>query len=205
MKKIVFIVLGWVFLWFSWAPATAQQTNQTTTRITGSLTSGTIDSQFFYINRISRTQDGMKLIRRNNLDLIQKNIADTLKRFRQEVALHQDSITGLSKEIIAYRDSINQTRQQLKEAQSKGETVSFLGMDIKEGLYHVVVWIIILALFVVCLVIMASMRRNTVLAREAKTNLSDLQNELDQQRKKSLEKEQKLMRQLQDEINKRNA
>src|SRR5690554_3207963 len=99
MKKIVFIVLGWVFLWFSWAPATAQQTNQTTTRITGSLTSGPIDSQFYYLNRISRTQDGMKLIRRPNLDLIQKNITDSLNSFRQELGAKKDSIAGLSIEV----------------------------------------------------------------------------------------------------------
>lgn len=202
MKKIVFVVLGWALLWFAWTPATAQQTR---TPITGSLTSGPIDSQFYYLNRISRTQDGMKLIRRPNLDLIQKNITDSLNSFRQELGAKKDSIAGLSIEVRRLNDSIGQARQQLAEAEAKGETISLLGMEFKTGVYQTVIWLIILGLVVFLIILMASMRRNSVIAKEARNNLSDLQNEFDLQRKKALEKEQKLMRRLQDELNKRNS
>lgn len=202
MKKIVFVVLGWALLWFAWTPATAQQTR---TPITGSLTSGPIDSQFYYLNRISRTQDGMKLIRRPNLDLIQKNITDSLNSFRQELGAKKDSIAGLSTEVRRLNDSIGQVRQQLATAEAKGETISLLGMEFKTGLYQTIVWLIILGLVIFLIILMASMRRNSVITKEARNNLNDLQNEFDLHRKKSLEKEQKLMRRLQDELNKRNS
>ena len=44
--------------------------------------------------------------------------------------------------------------------------------------------------------------KNNVITKEAKNNLIDVEQELDAHRKKSLEREQKLRRQLQDEINK---
>ena len=44
--------------------------------------------------------------------------------------------------------------------------------------------------------------KSNVLTKEAKSNLIEVEQEFEQHRKKTLEREQKLRRQLQDEINK---
>jgi hypothetical protein len=45
-------------------------------------------------------------------------------------------------------------------------------------------------------------RQSNVLTQEAKTKLADLEAEYEEHRRKSLEREQRISRQLQDEINK---
>src|SRR3546814_16772833 len=60
----------------------------TTTRVPpkGSLTSGTIDSQFVYLYAISRTQNGIEHVRRPNLEQIRKNVTDTIRLLTKEIA-----------------------------------------------------------------------------------------------------------------------
>src|SRR5690606_18881808 len=61
---------------------------QSTTRVPpkGSLTSGTIDSQFVYLYAISRTQNGIEHVRITNLEQIRKNVADSIQALTKEIA-----------------------------------------------------------------------------------------------------------------------
>lgn len=201
VKLLFFGVFGFVFT----LEAPAQVNTQTTSRSTGSLTSGTIDSQFIYLTRISKTQEEFKLVRRRNLDLIRQNVADSLQSYRNELANAEDRTHSLTQEVGALRDSLTKTHEQLEHTLAQEKTTNFFGARISTVTYHFIVWGIILLLIFVLAYSLIRMGQNNLTTREARSALESLQEEYDQLRKKSLEKEQKLMRQLQDEINKGNT
>ena len=200
MKHIGLIVCTWLLIVGSIQPVVAQNTISGNSQITGSL-----DSQFFHLNRISRSQDGFKLIRRPNIDLLRKNVLDSIQHYQTETLAKSEEITGLHTEITRLRDSLNNTNHELAQTQANRDPVHFMGIQMTETAYHLMVWAIILVLLIALLVIIFRTRQSQITAREAKQNIAVIQEEYDQFRKKSLEKEQKLKRQLQDEINKGNG
>lgn len=201
VKLLFFGVFGIVFT----LEAPAQVNTQTTSRSTGSLTSGTIDSQFIYLSRISKNQEDFKLVRRRNLDLIRQNVADSLQSYRNELANAEDRMHSLTQEVGELRDSLTHTHDQLDRTLALEKTTSIFGARVSTMTYHLIVWGIILLLIIVLAYSLIRMGQNNMTTREARSTLEGLQEEYDQHRKKSLEKEQKLMRQLQDEINKGNT
>jgi len=205
MKNFALFILLCVFGVVFSLESSAQATPQTTSSSTGSLTAGTIDSQFIYLNRISRTQEDFKLVRRRNLDQIRQNVVDSLHLLRHEAMESASQIAGLNQKVGGLQDSLRFTKNELDDALKLGKTTSFLGMQISSFTYHMLLWGIIILLIIILSYSFIRMTRNNMTTREAKNSLENLQVEFDQHRKKSLEKEQKLMRQLQDEINRGNA
>lgn len=205
MKYLTLLCLSCVF--FAIDPGKGHtQTNppQTSSR-SGSLHSGTIDSQFIYLNRISRNHEGFKLIRPANLATVRQNVADSLTAQRNRIYETEEQLAVLMQELNGQRDSLRQEREAVQRLTKEIDYITFLGMDLKKSTYHLIVWTVILLLAVILFVSLIRFQRGNAVSKQAREALDELQAQLDQHRKKSLEKEQKLKRQLQDEINKRNG
>ena len=82
------------------------------------------------------------------------------------------------------------------------DSMSFLGLPVSKGTYNFVLWTIIGALFLTLGLFIYKFRNSNILTQEAKQNLSELEVEYEDHRRRALEREQKISRQLQDEINK---
>lgn len=169
----------------------------------GSLTSGPIDSQFIYLTAISRSQDDLKLIRRVNLERVRQNVADSLADLRKQIVTISTSVDEQQIALASLSDSLAQVRQELESSQESKDNFAFLGMAMHKSTYSLLVWGIILLLAIVLTFYIYRFTQSHVVTRDTKKAIDELQVEFDQHRKKSMEKEQKLKRQLQDEINKR--
>ena len=75
-------------------------------------------------------------------------------------------------------------------------------MSLKKGTYNSILWGIISLLLIALSFFIFKFSNSYVVTKEAKDSLTDVENEFEHYKKKSIEKEQKLRRQLQDEINK---
>ena len=85
---------------------------------------------------------------------------------------------------------------------TKKNSISFLGIQLNKSTYTITVWSIILLLIIALFYFIYQYKNSFSILSEAKSNLSETEEELTIYKKKSLEREQKLRRQLQDEINK---
>lgn len=207
MSKLAYFLLFYVFIGGATLSADAQTTNQSApaSATRGSLTEGSLDSQFIYLNRISKTQEDFKLVRRRNLDLIRQNVLDTIKSIRVETSNLRLERDKLAQELQLISDSLTQTKATLEETLTEKKTLSFMGIRVSTITFNLIIIGIIVLLVALLAYSLFKLSHNNLTTREAKDALNSLQEEFDQHRKKSMEKEQKLMRQLQDEINKRNA
>ncbi len=171
-----------------------------------SLDGGTIDSQFEYIYKKSGNYraEGKRyeVVRTISLDKLKSNVIDTLNVFNKKIdelnatiAGHETTITGLNKKLA-------ETTNNLTSVTEEKDSMSFLGMLVSKITYNTILWSIIAGLLALTLFFMFKFRRSNVLTQEAKSNLAELETEYEDHRRRALEREQKISRQLQDEINK---
>lgn len=167
---------------------------------------GTLNEQFNNLNNLSRSQNAdFKLIRKTNLEIVRRNVLDSITHYRNEIATLKSNSSSSTGTINALRDSVTTLDTALQAEQHKTNSISFLGIDFAKGSYHTMVWSIIIVFVLAFLITLASFRKAKVDTNEFKKTSDQLQEELQALRKKSLEKEQQLKRQLLDEQMKRNT
>lgn len=169
----------------------------------GSLTSGTIDSQFIYLYAISKTQDGFEHVRQANLELIRKNVADTIRSLSRRIVELQTQQDNHQATVNNLTDSLQTLRSELEAAQLQKDSFSFAGISLRKGIYSLIMWGIVIILALTLVYYIYRFNQSNVVTKDTRKAIAELQAEFDQHRKRAMEKEQKLKRQLQDEINKR--
>ena len=159
-----------------------------------------IDLQLQNLYKTSSSYQEYKVIKKTRYRELQSNVLDSIAYFKDEITrknalikTHATSIDSISK--------INEaTDIQLNEAISQIDTIRFFGAELKKSRYSFVLFMIIFVLAILLIVFMYKFKNSNVLTKEAKSNLIEVEDELSSFRKKSLEREQKLRRKLQDEI-----
>jgi septal ring factor EnvC (AmiA/AmiB activator) len=171
-----------------------------------SLEEGPISSQFDYIAKRSGNYraDGVRyeVVRESNLFKLRENVLDTITAISKNIASLQTVIAEHETTITSLNKKLEETTRTLEEVSTEKDSMSFLGIAVSKGTYNFIVWTIIAALFLLFGMFVYKFRNSNQLTQEAKQNLSDLEREYEEHRRKALEREQKISRQLQDELNK---
>jgi septal ring factor EnvC (AmiA/AmiB activator) len=171
-----------------------------------SLDKGSVDSQFEFVFKKSGNYraDGKRyeVVRTISLDKLRANVMDTLSGFNTRAAELKATIAGHESTIASLEEKLEDTTNSLAAVTEEKDNMSFLGIDVSKGTYNAILWTIIASLLVLLLFFIYKFRNSNYLTQEAKTNLSELETEYEDHRRRALEREQKISRQLQDEINK---
>ena len=171
-----------------------------------SLDKGSVDSQFEFVFKKSGNYraDGKRyeVVRTISLDKLRANVMDTLSGFNTRVSELKATIAGHESTIGSLEKKLEDTTNSLAAVTEEKDNMSFLGIDVSKGTYNAILWTIIASLLVFLLFFIYKFRNSNYLTQEAKTNLSELETEYEDHRRRALEREQKISRQLQDEINK---
>ena len=171
-----------------------------------SLDGGTISSQFDYLYSASGNYraEGRRyeVVRTINLDKLRSNVLDTINLANSTAATLKATIAGHEATIASLNDQLKETTENLASVTEEKDSMSFFGANVSKGTYNFILWTIILGLLLLLLLFIYKFRRSNFLTQEAKVNLSDLESEYEDHRRRALEREQRISRQLQDEINK---
>lgn len=171
-----------------------------------SLDGGTIESQFEYIFKKSGNYNAegrrYEVVRAIDLDKLRKNVLDTLVAKRSKATELNATISRQEATIGSLNTKLEETTAQLNTVTEEKDSMSLFGALVSKATYNVVLWTIILGLLLLLLLFIYRFRRSNILTQEAKVKLSDLETEYEDHRRKALEREQRISRQLQDEINK---
>ena len=170
-----------------------------------SLDNGPIDSQFEFVYKKSGNyrSEGKKyeVVRTISLDKLRQNVLDTLSGFNKRAAELKATISGHESTIASLNKKLEETTNNLIGVTEEKDSMSFLGIMVSKGTYNGILWTVIASLLVLLLFFIYKFRNSNILTQEAKTNLSELETEYEDHRRRALEREQKISRQLQDEIN----
>ena len=171
-----------------------------------SLEEGTIANQFEYLyeNSGNYNAEGKRyeVVRTINLDKLRDNVLDSINAKNTMEAQLKATISGHESTISSLNEQLKETTDNLKTVTDEKDSMAFLGIQVSKATYNFILWTIILGLLLLLLLFIYKFRRSNYLTQEAKTNLSDLETEYEDHRRRALEREQRISRQLQDEINK---
>lgn len=170
------------------------------------LETGNISGQFEYLAKKSGNYraNGIRyeVVKVSSLDKLRANVIDSLNSINSKTAQLKATITDNEKSIAALNKKLSETQSSLSEVNEEKDNISFLGIPISKATYSIILWTLIAGLFLLLLFFIYKFRNSNILTQEAKTNLAELETEYEDHRRRALEREQKISRQYQDEINK---
>lgn len=164
--------------------------------------STTIDSQFTSLIEKSNTYQSYKVIKISELGILQRNIRDSISSLKSTIADSESIITEQNNKINSSTQQVDALNTDLEQTQKNVENISFLGIATQKSSYKTIMWALVGILLFISIFLFFRFKKSGSDTKEAKEKLSETEIELDNLRKRSLEREQKVRRQLQDEINK---
>lgn len=162
----------------------------------------TLEGQFDKINRISTSYQTYKVISKDKFQKLKNNVLDSIKASNKDLKEQKVLLKNERDNVAKLNAELNKTKEDLKKAQEKENSISLFGFQISKVTYNLILWLIIISLALALAFFVFKFSKSNILTKKAKEDLEDVEQEFEVQRKKSLEREQKLRRQLQDEINK---
>lgn len=162
----------------------------------------TIEGQFDRIYRISTSYQTYKVIGKDKFILLKKNVLDSIKDAKLLISEKENLLINERKNVTEIKAELTKTKLDLEEALQKENSISIFGAQLDKVTYNLILWFIIIALALGFVFFIFKFSKSNILTKKAQNNLLDVEENFEDHRKKSLEREQKLRRQLQDEINK---
>ncbi|MEO8933156.1 MAG: tRNA (guanine-N1)-methyltransferase [Xanthomarina sp.] len=167
-----------------------------------SLSSGSIDNQFDYVIKRSNNYQDYKVVKANWLYTLKSHTLDSLKAIQIQLDSTKLVINNQAKEVVALKSSLSQTQQDLDKTTDEKNNMALFGLQMSKSNYNALMWSIIGVLLACFLLFVYKFKNSNLVTKEAKKALADTENEFDEHRRVALEREQKVRRQLQDELNK---
>jgi len=161
-----------------------------------------IKSQFDKIYRTSTTYQIYKVIGKEKYQKLKSNVLDSLKNSKRLISEKESLLKSEKESIQKLNTSLNKTKVDLETALQKENSISLFGAQLNKITYNIISWVIIIILTICLIFFIFKFSKSNLLTKEAQENLNDVQVEFDNHKKKSIEREQKLRRKLQDEVNK---
>lgn len=190
MIKSVYLHLALFFLGLSAAFA------QDSTATQNSLRSGTIPSQFDYIYRVSNNFQEYEVVKKSNLEQLKVNVLDSIRTMSKEVSDLKMHMSTLDDSVVIVKDLLAAEIEQKNQAIADRDNFSFLGMGIQKAAYSSMMWVLVLILAAALSFFAMQYFRSSSKIAKAERDLLDVQEEFEQHRKNTLERERKLKREL---------
>ncbi len=166
-----------------------------------SLDNGTIESQFNYLITKSNRYEAFKVVKESWLYKIKKNVSDSLNVLQTNLKEIQQRETANQNEIQSLNLELEQTREELTEAIKEKDSIRFVGIPMNKNGYKSLVWIIIAGLSAGIVILFLMFKRSHSITIQMKKDLEETKEELEAFRRRALERESQLARELHDEIN----
>ncbi|SDW96967.1 hypothetical protein [Aequorivita viscosa] len=192
MKKLLILVLPFLFL-FS-VHLSAQDSVQ--------VHKNTLNNQMIEAFEKSNSYQEYKVIKKSQLANLKRSVLDSVATLEKQIATQQNDLEAQKSEIDSLSKSLKTTQEQLAESKQKEDGIELFGVLTSKSTYNAIMWGVIILLFFVGGFLFYRFLNSHKVTKAAQLKMAEIEIELEDHRRKSLEREQKLRRKLQDEINK---
>ncbi|GAA0719236.1 tRNA (guanine-N1)-methyltransferase [Aquimarina litoralis] len=161
-----------------------------------------IKTQFDVVIKKSGRYQEYKVVKRVWLDKLKGNTIDSLKTLESKLNSSNQKIIAQQTSITNLEASLAKTNEDLSAVTEEKDNMTFLGMSFTKGSYKTMMWTIVGALLALLAFFVFKFKNSNSVTIQAKKALAETEAEFEDHRRRALEREQKVMRKLQDEINK---
>jgi hypothetical protein len=163
---------------------------------------GSVNNQFDYLIDKSYRYKNFKNVDVSWLHKLKTNVGDSLTASRLEIQNANAAIASQKNTIDSLKKSLSSSNDTISTLEGKIQSISLLGVQFKKGTFKLILFSIMGALALLLLIFIGRFKRSNMVTKETKNKLQEVEEEFDLHRKRALEREQKVMRKLQDELNK---
>ncbi|MDB9948150.1 hypothetical protein OAD07_00800 [Flavobacteriaceae bacterium] len=161
-----------------------------------------IKGKFNLIYNTSSSYKEFKVIRKSRFVNLRDQVSDSVKLLNNELNLKEEKINTLEQDLNNINKVLLKNIAEKKAAIRLQNSILFFGMALDKSSYKIMVWMTFILLIVLLCYFIFKYKNSYLIILAAKEDLLEAENELVKFKKKSIESDQKLRRQLQDEINK---
>ena len=162
----------------------------------------TLSEQFQYMVDRSNSYERFKLIDKTKLATFQRSMNDSINSVKSRLEAEKQTVKTHENTIKTLNDNITELQTALDETKNQKDSMNFFGALLSKGLYNTIMWGIVVVLTVLLVFYIYRYANGNVVTKKSISDLAELQEEYENYRKAAIEREQKVRRQLQDEINK---
>ncbi len=161
-----------------------------------------ISGQFDELYRKSGSYQDYKVINKDKYNELKLVVLDTIQNLNKKMAGTSVVINRQKAEIDSLKVNLKKTNDSLIEVTKNIDDIDGFGVPMKKSNYNVLVYSLLGSLLALSLFFMLRYRQSNKLTEQAQKALKDTEEEYDNYKRVSIEREQKVRRELQDEINK---
>jgi len=199
MKKFI-TVLSFTFFLFISSAVLGQESETNAPK--PSLNNGTIESQFDYLYRKSSSYQEYKVVKKTFYQKIKGNVLDSMQALKKDLVDTKKLVEVQGNEIKSLKSDLLTTNDNLVSVTKEKDDIKFLGMPMTKASYNSLLWTIIFSLVALLLFFIFRFKSSNTITVQSKNLLNDTEKEFEAYKAKALEREQKVRRELQDELNK---
>jgi len=162
-----------------------------------------IKEQFEFIYNKSNNYTQFKVVKRDWIIKLKTQTLDSLKNIEAELKKAEAKINDQKKIIIKSEKALEEVDQKLLLVTNEKDAMPFLGMSMTKKSYSAMVWSIVALLLGFLGFFIFKFNESNIITKGAQGSLKELELEFEDHRRRALEREQKVMRKLQDELNRK--
>ena len=133
---------------------------------------------------------------------LKSHVIDSVKSLKKEIQENKTLISSQNAKIDSLSKILKSTNTDLASVNKEKDRINFLGIQTTKPVYNTILWTIIGGLLAFTLFFIFKFKNSNTLTKHAENSLKEIEEEFEEHRKTALEREQKVRRQLQDELNK---
>ena len=164
-------------------------------------TDPSLNGQYQFMLKKSKTLYGAKLINPSRLTSLWKSVSDTLRKERKQLQEAKQEIKTQSQNISTLKGEVSGKENSLADATASVNEIKFLGISFNKGTYNTIVWAIIIILGVGLAIVILQSGKYRKEATYRTQLYQEVADEYQAHKVKAKDKEIKLARELQDERN----
>lgn len=181
---------------------TAQQSYKTTEQDKLSLSEGTVENQFEYVIQRSNNYQDYKVVKKVWLQQLKTHVIDSLDQVKSDVIKSAQVIEQQEQELSQLKADLNNTKLKLDNTIAEKNSMQLFGLQIGKTGYSAIMWSVIGVFLLLLFLFIYKFNTSNSITTSTKKKLLEAEEEFEEHRRVALEREQKVRRQLQDEINK---
>ena len=174
--------------------------SQTTNKV---IDSASVKYQFENLLDKSNNFQGYKVINATSLLKLQSNVLDSLSVSQEKLLANADFRNSQRLLIDSLQIKATASKTVVSNLRSEKESILLFGIQFKKTFFKTLFFLILLGLIGTLLFFIFQFKQSNAITIESKLALKESEKEFDIYKVKALEREQRAMRRLQDELNKR--
>ncbi|SDW47631.1 hypothetical protein SAMN05444338_10314 [Flavobacterium degerlachei] len=196
MKKMTIAIIATIALLFITSNIFSQTTNKP-------IDSGSLKDQFDNLINTSNDFKGYKVIKATSLLKLQSNVLDSLSVSKEKILVNAGFRNSQKQLIDSLKSKSTASKEVVSNLRSEKESISLFGIQLEKTFFKTLFFLIVLGLIATLVFFIFQFKKSNAITIESKLALKESEKEFEIYKEKALEREQKAMRRLQDELNKK--